>query len=183
MNEDCDVKIFTPVSEAFDDNITIADKMKRQVVSGGLQKARLLGKSIAESFPQEAEKEDLWNTARDCGVELTRDIKDQAIILSVFSAEYSINKYISDPVFATTALAALYDALTDDQEELYNKLLSSTAFSFYYMNAEDKSLINAKMAGKTFAMLCGDEESKHLINYGETIFNRRVEKYKKMIES
>ena len=43
-NEDYDIKIFSPIKLKAEKNepVVIADEMKRQVLSGNLQKARLL---------------------------------------------------------------------------------------------------------------------------------------------
>ena len=90
MHEDFDIKIFSPVKKTVDSEpVVIADEVKRQVILGNLQKAKALGKTIADYFPEAAEREELWNMAKCCNVtELDRNIKDQAIILSVFAAEY-----------------------------------------------------------------------------------------------
>lgn len=182
-NEDFDIKIFSPMKKsAPDEPVTIAYNMKRQVLSGNLQKARELGKAIADSYPEAAEKEELRNIARCCDVELDRKIKDQAIILSVFTAEYCLNNYMPDPILATTALTMLYDTLTDDSPELYSNLLSSTAFSFYYMEIDGKNA-DPEAIGKTFAMLCGDKNSANLCCYGMNVFKTALENYRKAVET
>lgn len=159
-----------------------ADEMKRQVISGNLQKARDFGKVLADSFPEAAEKEELLNIAGCCGVELSRSIKDQAIILCVFTAEYCINNYMPDAILSTTALTMLYDTLTANSPVLYSELLSSTAFSFYYMNTEGKNA-EPDTIGKTFAMLCGDKNSESLCCYGKTVFETSLENYKKAVDN
>ena len=180
-NEDFDIKIFSPVKKMQEaEPETVADNMKRQVLSGNLPKARELGKTIADSFPEAAAKEELWNTAHCCEVELDRNIKDQAIILSVFTAEFCINNYMPDPVLATTALTVFYDTLTNDSPELYSDLLASTAFSFYYMNLDGKNA-DPDIIGKTFAMLCGDKNSPNLCCYGKTVFKTSLDNYKKAV--
>lgn len=178
MNDDFDIKIFSPVKKTQESEpVVIADEMKRQVLSGNLQKAKQLGKAIADSFPEAAKKEELLTTAQCCGVELDRAMKDQAIILSVFTAEYCLNHDMPDSILSTSALSMLYDTLTDDTPELYNKLLSSTAFSFYYMNLDGGSA-DPELIGKTFAMLCGDKNSEELCCYGKTVFLNSLEQYR-----
>lgn len=182
-NEDFDIKIFSPIKTAQNEEpVVIADEMKRQVLSGNLQKAKELGKVIAEFFPEAAEKEELWTMARCCNIQsLDRNIKDQAIILSVFTAEYFLNLYLPDPILSTSALTVLYDTLTADMPELYSHLLSSTAFSFYYMNVDRKSA-DSKIIGQTFAMLCGDKKSEDLCCYGESVFKTSLEHYKELTD-
>lgn len=183
MNDDFDIKIFSPVKKTQESEpVVIADEMKRQVLSGNLQKAKQLGKAIADSFPEAAQKEELLTTAQCCGVELDRAIKDQAIILSVFTAEYCLNHDMPDSILSTSALTMLYDTLTDDAPELYNKLLSSTAFSFYYMNL-DGSSADPELIGKTFAMLCGDKNSEALCCYGKTVFQNSLEQYRAAVSA
>lgn len=182
-HEDFDIKIFSPVKKSENaEPVVIADEMKRQVLSGNLQKAKDLGRSVAEFFPQAAEKEELWTMAKNCCIpELDRNIKDQAIILSVFAAEYFLNLYFTDAILSTSALTVLYDTLTANLPELYNHLLSSTAFSFYYMNV-DRKHADAQIIGKTFAMLCGDKDSEELCCYGVSVFNTTLEHYKEIAD-
>ncbi len=184
MNEDYDIKIFSPVKKAeTPEKVTIADEMKRQVISGNVQKARALGKKIAESFKESADKNELFNVSIKCGIkEFTRAVKDQAIILSVFAAEYMLSNYIKDPILSTTAISELYDTLTEDSPALYGKLLSSTAFSFYYMNI-DADNISTEVIGKTFAVLCDDDNNESLFCYGKTVFEMSCESYKAEIDT
>lgn len=184
-NEDFDIKIFPPINSKTvkDEPVVIVDEMKRQVISGNLQKAKKLGDMIAESFRTAAEKEELWNMAHNCNItELDRRIKDQAIILSVFTAEYVFNHYMPDPILSTTAITTLYDTLTKESPELYNNLLASTAFSFYYMNLGEKETA-PDVIGKTFAVLCDDDENENLLCYGKTVFVTSLENYKKAVNS
>ena len=183
-NEDHDIKIFSPVKKVQEpETVVIADEMKRQVISGNLQKAKKLGDTIAKSFREAANKKELLHLSEDCGVaELTRSIKDQAIILSVFAAEYALNQFPTDPLLSTTAISQLYATLTEDSPELYSNLLASTAFSFYYMNIDMKN-IDTQAIGKTFAVLCDDDFNESLFCYGKTIFVSSVENYKKTVET
>lgn len=183
-NEDFDIKIFVPIKKDNEsESVVIVDEMKRQVISGNLQKARKLGEMIADSFHEAAEKEELWTIAEECNVpELDRRIKDQAIILSVFTAEYVFNHYMPDQILSTAAISTLYDTLTEDSPELYNNLLASTAFSFYYMNLDGKETA-PEVIGKTFAVLCDDDDNENLLCYGKTVFITSLENYKKAVES
>lgn len=182
-NEDYDIKIFTPIKASnTPEPVVIADEMKRQVISGNMQKASALGEAVAKSFREAAEKDELLNIANGCGVELSRSIKNQAIILSVFTAEYAFNRFLNDPILSTTAVSKLYDTLTKDSPELYNNLLASTAFSFYYMNIDVED-INTDAIGKTFAELCNDNSNKALFCYGQTVFNTSLEHYRNTIAS
>ena len=185
-NEDFDIKIFSPVKITSDkeaEPVVIADEMKRQVISGNMQKARMLGRLIADSFREAAEKEELWNMASCCNItELDRNIKDQAIILSVFTAEYAFNHYMPDPLLSTTAITSLYATLTEESPELYNNLLASTAFSFYYMNLDGNETA-PEVIGKTFAGLCNNKSNPDLLCYGKTVFVTSLENYKKAVEN
>ena len=185
-NEDFDIKIFSPVKITSDkeaEPVVIADEMKRQVISGNMQKARMLGRLIADSFREAAEKEELWTMAGCCNItELDRRIKDQAIILSVFTAEYVFNHYMPDPLLSTTAITSLYATLTEESPEHYNNLLASTAFSFYYMNLDGNETA-PEVIGKTFAVLCDDDENPDLLCYGKTVFVTSLENYKKAVEN
>ncbi len=183
-NEDYDIKIFSPIKQTSkSEPVILVDEMKRQVISGNLQKAKKLGEAIADSFHEAAEKEELWNMALGCGIENPdRRIKDQAIILSVFTAEYVFNHYMQDKLLSTAAISTLYDTLTEDSPALYNELLASTAFSFYYMNLSDKETA-PDVIGKTFAALCDDDDNEKLLCYGKSVFVNTLEKFRKAVES
>ena len=182
-NEEYYIKIFTHIKSASKpEPVVIAAEMKRQVVSGNMQKASRLGEAIAVSFREAAEKNELLSITHNCGVELSREIKNQAIILSVFTAEYAFNKLLNDPILSTTAVSKLYDTLTKDAPELYNNLLASTAFSFYYMNINTEN-VNTDIIGKTFAELCDDDNNESLHCYGKTVFCTSLDHYKQSIAS
>ena len=183
-NEDYDIKIFSPIKQTpKSDPVVLADEMKRQVISGNMQKAKNLGIAIADSFHEAAEKEELWNMAADCGVTgLDRRIKNQAIILSVFTAEFVFNHYMQDKLLSTAAISTLYDTLTKDSPKLYNELLASTAFSFYYMNLDGKDT-EPDIIGKTFAVLCDDDDNEKLLCYGKTVFVTSLENYKNAVQA
>ncbi len=183
-NEDYDIKIFTPMKKAEQpETVVIADEMKRQAILGNLQKAKKLGETIAKSFREAADKKELFTISQCCGIkDFTREVKDQAIILSVFAAEYMFNNYMKDPILSTTAISQLYDTLTADTPQLYGKLLSSTAFSFYYMNIDAEN-INTEVIGKTFAVLCDDDHNEALFCYGKSVFEKSCEHYKAEIDT
>ena len=183
-NEDLDIKIFSPIKKApTQEPVVIADEMKRLVISGNIDKAKKLGEAIADSFPESAKKKEFFTIATQCGVEdFTRAIKNQAIILAVFTAEYCLNNFMPDSILSTTALSTLYATLTLESPALYNDLLASTAFSFYYMNIDDKNA-DPTVIGKTFAVLCDMDDCDCIKKCGETIFKTCLEQYKAMAKS
>ncbi len=183
-NEDFDIKIFSPIKKTVDSEpVVLADEIKRQAASGNLTKAKALGRAIADYFSEAAEREELWSLARECNIQsLDRSIKDQAIILSVFAAEYYLNISMPDPILSTSALTTLYGTLTSAMPELYSELFSSTAFSFYYMNV-DRKAADPEIVGKTFAMLCNKADSPSLCCYGTNVFNISIKHYEELSQT
>ena len=180
MSFDEDIKIFNRSKPlASSDSGPMADDLKRQVVSGNMQRARDLGKDIALSFRRAAAKDELLGIAESVGVEQDRAIKDQAILLSVFTAEYCIKRHVANQSLVAAAVAELYDNLLEDTPLLYQDLLRSPAFTFYYMNTDDEA--DPDQIGKTFAMLCGSPRDVKLATYGAQVFVKAQETYEAFI--
>ncbi len=58
---------------------------------------------------------------------------------------------------------------------------AGTAFSFYRIDLKSKGDIAQKI-GKSFAMLCGDENSEELSSIGEQVYRQSRKKLSNLIE-
>ncbi len=180
-----DVKVFIPKPKTGNQADASFDEMKKDYLNGNLSKAKNLGRIVAGTFAKDAENNELLKLSVSCGVDLTRKIKDEAIILCVFTAEYAFDRTMTKTLSAA-AVSNFYDVLTEDSAELYNKLLSSGSYSFYYMDIDENengSLADPEKIGGTFAMLCSEKGNENFIKYGSEIFSLSYKKYRNMIDN
>ena len=97
----------------------------------------------------------------------------------MFAAEYCIKRHVANQSLVAAAVAELYDNLLEDTPRLYQDLLRSPAFTFYYMNTDDEA--DPDQIGKTFAMLCGSPRDVRLAAYGAQVFVKAQETYEAFI--
>lgn len=164
--DDSDIKIFTGGNSSSDDNnevLKLAEESKRHRNNGNADKAKKIGVLLAEAAPKELNDPALKKFVGD--PEILYEIK----VLSVFTGESSAHIYMPNPILATTAVNALYDNLKAQFPGFYENITDGTAFSFYYLNLR-RGIDVEENIGKTFAMLCEDENNQELMKLGETIY-------------
>ncbi len=89
----------------------------------------------------------------------------------MFSAEYCLERYLPVSVLCATAVNKFYDELYRKAPDFHETVSSGTAFTFYYLDIRERSDIAAHV-GKSFAMLCGDEDDEKLCILGKELFER-----------
>lgn len=164
--DDSDIKIFTGGGSVGDDNseiLKLAEESKRHRNNGNSEKAKKIGVILAEAAPKELNDPALKKFVGD--PEILYEIK----VLSVFTGESSAHIYMPNPILATTAVNAMYDNLKSQFPGFYNNIIDGTEFSFYYLNLR-RGIDVEENIGKTFAMLCEDENNQELMKLGETVY-------------
>lgn len=181
--DDSDVKIFNEEvnnSETVDEIAIIAERNKNRN-NGNLQKAKDLGKTLAQIFVDEPHL--LSDLEHEVG-EIKRDDNTmyQIKVLLVFTAEYCINRYLASSLLANTAVNALYDTVRKKSNEFYDRLDDAAEYSFYYL-AVRKAVDISKNIGISFAMLCGQDKDEYYTELGRKIFDVTSKEVEKIIVS
>lgn len=167
--DDSDIKIFNDIksNESFDEVSVIAE-MTRQRSSGNIDKAKKLGKHLAEIFVDEPHL--LKDLEGEVGtLDYNDDIMYQLKVLLVFTAEYCINHSLSSPLLSNTAVNSMYDTVSSKAFEFYDRLDDAAEYSFYYL-AVRKGINIPQNIGISFAMLCGKEKDGKFTSLGTNLF-------------
>lgn len=168
--DDSDVKIFKDKKKDSDsfDEVSVISEMNRHRSNGNIQKAKNLGNHLASILVDEPQL--LSDLEAEVGpLNFSDDIMYQIKVLLVFTAEYCINRSFSVSLLSTTAINAMYDAISASIYEFYDRLDDAAEYSFYYL-AVRKGKNIAGNIGVSFAMLCGKEKDEHFTSLGEKIF-------------
>ncbi len=179
--DDSDVKIFNDNEKETFDEVSIISEMTKNRSNGNSQKAKELGKTLAERFVDEAHL--LCDLENEIG-EIPRDDNTmyQMKVLLAFSAEYSINRCLFSPLLVNTAVNALYDTVKKKAFEFYDRLDDAAEYSFYYL-AVRKGIEISDNIGISFAMLCGKENDEYYKNLGKRLFEVATYETEKIINN
>ena len=137
-----------------DDTTELVEELVEKKRTGKLDKARVLGENIAvavcsgQIITPEGASEDMF----------TERLRSQARLLLAFAVSVGLDEVTSSELTARTALSVFYDTLKKDCPALYESLNSSAAISMYYLAFRRGGNVDEAI-GKTFAALCGEEDS------------------------
>ena len=166
--DDNDVKIFVAKSKKEnDDSIALIEEMNTQRSNGNRQRAKDLGKYLAERF---------LNTEQLCKeletkvglLDYPEEIIFQVEILVFFTAEYCINRLLPNTLVKSTAINTIYDEIHKKNDAFYKTFSDSIEYSFYYLALKKEDVITA--LGKAFAMICRKEKDESFIELGKNVF-------------
>lgn len=184
-SDDSDMKIVGSQPEKKDhfDASAIVDEAREQRFNGNSAKAKALGANIVSSFSYKAAPDDLRSLAGEYGIEFTDELLLQIKILSVFSAEYCLQRYLPSPMLSATAVGEMYEVLEELSPEFYEQLSNSSAFSFYYLCIKGLESKKSAAIGECFAMLCGKKGDKNLSLFGKKLHEVNKAVYSNAIDS
>ncbi len=181
--DDSDVKIFNDngeTKESFDE-VSIISEMTKNRSNGNSQKAKDLGRHLAEIFVDEPHL--IADIEKELGcLECDENNMYQVKVLLVFTAEYCINHQLISPLLANTAINALYDTVKKKAFDFYDRLDDAAEYSFYYL-AVRKGMDISKNIGVSFAMLCGKDKDVYFENLGKRLFEIATHEIEKIIDS
>lgn len=140
-----------------------------------IDKARLLGKALAESVIKAQSGLGIISNYDDA-----IDMQLQNRMLLCFAVSTGLEKYTVGSLAARTALNCFYNSLKSLDAEFYDDLSSTGAFSFYYLAVRRHSDIERRI-GQTFAMLCGKDGSSVYQELGEALYFTYMEQVKSEI--
>lgn len=172
-NDDSDVKIFASKAKSQEpaDEFEIVEELARQRANGNTAKAKQLGAFLANEILDRRTEATVDFPGAPEKIECTDEILLQMQVLMVFSAEYCLERYLPVSVLCATAVNKFYDELYRKAPDFHETVSSGTAFTFYYLDIRERSDIAAHV-GKSFAMLCGDEDDEKLCILGKELFER-----------
>lgn len=167
MFDDSDVKIFNDngkPEENFDEIAVIAE-MTRQRSNGNSEKAKKLGKHLADIFVDETKM--IKDLSKEVGsLDFDADTVYQIKVLLAFTAEYCINHSLPSPLLSNTAVNNMYDTVRNQAFDFYDRLDDAAEYSLYYLAVRKGNDIASEI-GNSFAMLCEREDFADL---GKNLF-------------
>lgn len=170
--EDSDIKIFKPSKQIDKDGGVLAsvEGMNHHRQNGNVDKAKELGTKLAD-LAFDAKNKDLISD----DIFLSQDIFPQVCALVLFSAEAALNYYLPSQQLSAIAINSLHEVLSSKKLPVYDTLMSSPAFSFYYLSVRKGGTDIPGDIGDAFAMLCRHEEDKVFIEEGKKLYNKVLE--------
>lgn len=166
MFDDSDVKIFNDKgkSEENFDEVAVIAEMTKHRSNGNSEKAKKLGKHLADIFVDETKM--IKDLEKEVGsLEFDSDIVYQIKVLLAFTAEYCINHSLPSALLSNTAVNKMYDTVSKNAYEFYDRLDDAAEYSLYYLAVRKENV--AEEIGKSFAMLCENPEFQEL---GKNLF-------------
>ena len=180
--DDRDIKIFSKSNKDDDTQslLKLAEEMAMQRANGNIHKATELGEKIAGRVFN-IDSIDDYNIRALVNSPLVNDkINYQIRMLLTFTAESTLHRRLNIASLSTIAVNSMYDKLMLLDPDFYED--TTDAFTFYYVALRKASNVT-KSIGKTFAMLCGDENNEDYRQIGSGLYLLLGEKICETIES
>ena len=169
--EDSDIKIFKPSdkSEKDSDILACVEGMNHHRQNGNVDKAKILGTVLAESAFDDERKELVDE------VFLSKEIFPQVCALMLFSTEAALNYYLPSQQLSAIAINSLHEKIDEQNSPIYEDVMNSPAFSFYYLSVRKGGNDIPKDIGEAFSMLCRHEGEDVFIEEGKKLYNMILE--------
>lgn len=167
MFDDSDIKIFSDKGNSQEnfDEVSVIAEMKRHRSNGNSEKAKTLGKHLADIFVDEEKM--IKDLSKEVGsLDFDDDIMYQIKVLLAFTAEYCINHSLPSPLLSNTAINRMYDTVKSSAFEFYDRLDDGAEYSFYYLALRKSANISEEI-GMAFAMIC---ENPDFAELGKKLF-------------
>ncbi len=166
--EDNDIKIFVGKSaKQNDESFALIEEMNEQRANGNLQKAKDMGKYLAERFLNTDEMKAALEGAVG-SLDFEEKIIFQIKILVFFTAELCINRLLPNALLMSTATNTIYDIIVDRAGDFYTTFSDGIEYSFYYLAVKQENYVSE--IGKAFAMLCNKKNDEDFKQLGRDIF-------------
>ncbi len=165
--EDSDIKIFKPSKEANTDGgvLSFVEGMNHHRQNGNVDKAKALGQDLANMAFEEGQNKNLSDD-----IFMSGDIFPQVCALILFSTEAALNYYLPSQQLSTIAINSLHETLGSHNLPIYEQIISSPAFSFYYLSVRKGGSDIPYDIGEAFAMLCRRENDANFIDEGKRLY-------------
>lgn len=175
VNNDSDVKIFktSKKQESDTDILKTVEVLDINRKNGNLRKAKELGIIIADSE---------WVIINDLfGKEKETVVKQQIGVLLMFSTEAALNYFLPSTQIAAIAIGSFHDRISEYDPSLYETVMESPGFSFYYLNIRKCQEDVPKAIGKAFAMLGQHDGDEAYIEKGKEVYTLALKNVEKKI--
>lgn len=173
MADDRDIKIYVkkPMTETTE-FMCLTDEIQHQISNGNRDKAIALGEKMAKIKPED-------NAVDLSDFNMTAALLYQVRALLTFTAEYCVQKNISNEFLADTVSSALYDYLKANESGYYDNISDGGAFTFYLLALKEGG-DPAENIGKQFANRCGINRPE-IVDLGKRVFSEASDFFDKMI--
>lgn len=110
-----------------------------------------------------------------------QDVPNQRKLLGIFSYVIAVEELLGNEHLVRTTLNVFYDSLKKSDPELYDRMSSSGAFTFYYLEHR-RTCDSAENVAKAYAMLSGKEGDGDCISEGVEIIKTNFEFTRRLID-
>ncbi|MDR1734652.1 MAG: hypothetical protein LBR73_07230 [Oscillospiraceae bacterium] len=171
MAIDEDIKIYTPpqAGAAADELDDLAAQRSTLVLSGQMEKAKRLGRELAQKDADSAEVAPL---VRGYHYDLDAAAKQNLRVLLLFCAQQAIDGLVLPELLADAATAALQTELAETAPAFWGTVSDGMAFTQYLLSLRNIGDLNdavCAIAG-TFARMCGQEDNEDLHGLAKDVF-------------
>ncbi|MBQ2437711.1 MAG: hypothetical protein II265_06450, partial [Clostridia bacterium] len=103
-------------------------------------------------------------------------------VLAMFTAEAALNMYLPSTQLSTIAIAELHRLLAKINSPVYEKILESPAYSFYYLCLRKGGDDAIEEIGRAFSEHCRHEGEEKYVRYGRYIYEVVTKEVQKQID-
>ncbi len=178
MNDDRDMKIFgSPDKEGDAEFLRQIEILDHHRQNGNVDKARVLGGKLFDLVKEDA------NRPKEIDPEFTEGkMPVKTGVLGMFATEAALNMFLPSTQLSTIAIAELHRLLAKTNSPVYEKILESPAYSFYYLSLRKGSADPGREIGKAFAEHCRREGEEKFIERGKYIYDKVMEEVQRQID-
>lgn len=178
MNDDRDIKIFgSPEQDGDAEFLRQIELLDHHRQNGNVEKARVLGGRLFDLVKEDAD------SPKDLDPEfLEGKMPVKMGVLAMFATEAALNMYLPSTQLSTIAIAELHRLLAKTQSPVYEKILESPAYSFYYLSLRKGFEDPGREIGKAFAEHCRREGEEKFIEHGKYIYEAVVKEVQHQID-
>jgi hypothetical protein len=141
-----------------------AAEYEREKAQGNIEKAKKLGKELAEDFVSVCKKDELTISEDD-----SESLITQKVLLLSFTVMAGLEEFCPNITIANAARTAFFDELNLLDNNLFEKSSDTGAFSFYYLSFRRGTEVDRRV-GQTFAMLCSHDGDPIYQELGEALY-------------
>lgn len=166
--EDSDIKIFGERPKDSDSEmLRQIETLDHHRQNGNVKKARALGRRLYELVTAEDIRTEIGDPDFAEGKLFVK-----AGVLALFSTEVALNVFLPSAQLSTIAISEMHRLLSKTDSEIYDKVMESPAYSFYYLSIRKGGEDVAGEIGKAFAEHCRHEGDEKYIAEGRYIYER-----------